>query len=313
MPELKNQPAYMKWLPSATTATIARCELLARGMVEGFISGRHRSPKKGFSVEFAEHRQYVPGDDLKNLDWKVLARKDRYYIKQYMEETNLRATILLDCSGSMAYCGDAAIEFEGRRLSKFDYGRYLAAALSFMLVGQQDGVGLVLFDSAIRTYLPAKAQASQVRNILEFLDGAEPGGDTSVASVFNEIAERIPARGLVIIISDLFDPDINGMLRSLHHFNYRRHEIVVLHVMADEELHFPFDGHIHLKDLESDQELQLDPKSIRASYLDQVNAFLKKLGEGCGQMHADYVPINTKMPFETALTDYLARRRTGVG
>ena len=170
MAEHKNQPSYMRWLPSKTTATIARCELIARGLVEGFISGRHRSPKKGFSVEFAEHRQYVPGDDLKNLDWKVLGRKDRLYIKQYMEETNLRATILLDCSGSMAYCGDEAVEFEGRRLSKFEYAQYLAAGLTYMLVGQQDGVGMVMFDDKVREYLPAKARASQVRNILEYID-----------------------------------------------------------------------------------------------------------------------------------------------
>lgn len=313
MADMKNGPSYMRWLPSKTTATISRCELIARGMVEGFISGRHRSPKKGFSVEFAEHRQYVPGDDLKNLDWKVLGRKDRYYIKQYMEETNLRATILLDCSGSMAYRGDEAMEFEGRRLSKFEYAQYLAAGLTYMLVGQQDGVGMVMFDSKIRTYLPAKARASQVRNILEYIDKAEPGGETSLSYIFNDIAERIPQRGLVIIISDLFDNDTTALIKALHHFHYRRHEIVVLHVMAEEEVHFPFNNFLHLQDLESPVELQLDPKSLRASYLERVQEFLAKVNDGCGQMHADYVPITTKKPFDTVLTDYLARRRTGVG
>ena len=309
---IDNQPGYMKWLPPATTATIARCEFFGRTMKNGFISGKHRSPKKGFSVEFAEHRQYVPGDDLRNLDWKVLARKDRLYIRQYEEETNLRATILLDCSGSMAYTGDAATVFDGRRLSKFDYARYLAAGLSYMLAGQQDAVGLVLFDSRIRQYLPAKSQASQVRHILEFMDNAKCGGDTAPAPVFDEIAERIPSRGLVVIISDLFDPDTDALLKALHHFNYRRHEIVVLHTMAEEELHFNFDGHIHFSDLESPAQLMLDAKAIRAGYLEQVNMFLKKIGDGVRKMNADYVPINTKTPFENVLTEYLSRRRSGV-
>lgn len=313
MAEQKNQPSYMRWLPSKTTATIARCELIARGQVEGFISGRHRSPKKGFSVEFAEHRQYVPGDDLKNLDWKVLGRKDRLYIKQYMEETNLRATILLDCSGSMAYCGEEAVEFEGRRISKFEYSQYLAAGLTYMLVGQQDGVGMVMFDDKVREYLPAKARASQVRNILEYIDKAEPGGETQLAKIFDEIAERIPQRGLVIIISDLFDEDTVALIKALHHFHYRKHEIVVFHVMAEEEIHFPFNSFLHLEDLESPMELQLDPKSLRASYLERVQEFLKTISDGCGQMHADYVPITTKKPFDVVLTDYLARRRTGIG
>ena len=311
MSGIENQPSYMKWLPPATTATISRCEFFGRTMKNGFISGKHRSPKKGFSVEFAEHRQYVPGDDLRNLDWKVLARKDRLYIRQYEEETNLRATILVDCSGSMNYAGEEASVFDGRRLTKFDYARYLAAGLSYMLAGQQDAVGLVLFDDKIRRYLPAKSQASQVRRILEFMDEAECGGDTAPAPVFDEIAERIPARGLVVIISDLFDPDTDALLKALHHFNYRKHEIVVLHTMADEELHFNFDGHVHFKDLESPSQLMFDAKAIRAGYLEQVNQFLSKVGAGVRKMNADYVPINTKTPFENVLTEYLSRRRQG--
>ena len=153
------QPGYMQWLPPKSTATIARCELFGRTMKSGFISGRHRSPKKGNSVEFAEHRQYMPGDDLRTLDWKVLGRKDKLYIRQYEEETNLRTTILLDCSGSMAYDGDRAAELDGRPLSKFDYARYLTAGLTYMLTGQQDAVGLVTFDSKMREYLPAKSSA----------------------------------------------------------------------------------------------------------------------------------------------------------
>ena len=305
------QPGYMKWLPPKTTATIARCELFGRTMKSGFISGRHRSPKKGNSVEFAEHRQYMPGDDLRTLDWKVLGRKDKLYIRQYEEETNLRTTILLDCSGSMAYAGDRAAELDGHPLSKFDYARYLAAGLTYMLTGQQDAVGLVTFDTKMRQYLPAKSSASQTRRILETLDEAKPGNETDPAPVIDEIAERIPPRGLVVVISDLFTPDVDALLKALHHFHYRKHEIIVLHTMAEEELHFDFDGHVHFDNLEGPEELLLDAKAVRAGYLEQVNAFLKKVGDGVRRMGADYVPMNTKVAFDRNLVDYLARRRSG--
>ena len=305
------QPGYMKWLPPKSTATIARCELFGRTMKSGFISGRHRSPKKGNSVEFAEHRQYMPGDDLRTLDWKVLGRKDKLYIRQYEEETNLRTTILLDCSGSMAFAGDRAAELEGRPLSKFDYARYLAAGLTYMLTGQQDAVGLVTFDTKMRQYLPAKSSASQTRRILETLDEAKPGNETDPAPVINDIAERIPPRGLVVVISDLFTKDVDALLKALHHFHYRKHEIIVLHTMAEEELHFDFDGHVHFDNLEGPDELLLDAKAVRAGYLEQVNAFLKKVGDGVRRMGADYVPMNTKVAFDRNLVDYLARRRSG--
>ena len=304
-------PRYMRWLPPKTTGTVTRLEFIAHGIVDGFISGKHRSPKKGSSVEFAEHRQYVPGDDLRNLDWRALARKDRYYIKQYVEETNLRATILLDASGSMAYRGDLAAEVDGRRLSKFEYAKYLAAALAYLLIGQQDAVGLVTFDKAVRAYLPAKAQASQVRLVLEEIDRAEAAADTGCGPVFDDIAERIPHRGVVFIVSDLFD-DPNAIVKALHHFRYRRHEIIVLHVMAEEELTFPFDSFSQFRDLEGmAEDLELDPKSFRASYLDSVREYLKVISTGCGQMNVDYVPISTKTPFDKVLTDYLARRQRG--
>ena len=301
----------MRWLPPKTTGTISRLEFIAHGIVDGFISGKHRSPKKGSSVEFAEHRQYVPGDDLRNLDWRVLARKDRYYIKQYVEETNLRATILLDASGSMAYRGTLAAEQDGRRLSKFEYAQYISAALAYLLIGQQDAVGLVSFDSRMRAYLPAKAQASQVRLILEEIDRSEPGKDTDCAAIFDDIAERIPHRGVVIIVSDLFD-DPEAILRALHHFRFRHHEIIVFHVMAEEEISFPFDAFTHFRDLEgTPEELQVDPKALRANYLENVRAFLKTIAAGCGQMNVDYVPISTKDPFDKVLSDYLARRQNG--
>lgn len=305
------QPAYMKWLPPTTTAGISRCEFFARRMKTGFISGRHRSPKKGNSVEFAEHRQYMPGDDPRTLDWKVLGRKDRLYIRQYEEETNLRTTILLDCSGSMDYGGESAAEHDGKKLTKFDYARYLAAGLAYMIAGQQDAVGLVTFDTKIREYLPARSAATQTRRILEFLDKSEPGNETDPAPVIDDIAERIPPRGLVVLISDLFTEDADRLVKALHHFTFRKHEVVVLHVMAKEELTFDFDGHVRFENLEGPDELMLDVKSIRAGYLEQVNAFLRKIGDGVRKTGADYVPMSTAVPFDKALSGYLSRRRSG--
>ncbi|MEI6647483.1 MAG: DUF58 domain-containing protein [bacterium] len=305
---MDNAPAYMRWLPGHTTATLTRLELVARSVMEGFVSGRHKSPHKGFSVEFAEHRQYVPGDDLRDLDWRVLARKDRYYIKQYIEETNLRATILLDASGSMAYRGEQAAELDGRKLSKLEYAQYIAAVLSYLLIGQQDAVGMVTFDSKIRSYIPARSRASQVRTILEQIDATQPGNETALSDIFHDIAERIPRRGLVIILSDLFD-NTETLLKALHHFRYRRHEVIVMHIMAEEELHFPFDSFTEFKDLESVRQLEVDPKTIRASYLDRVRRFLSDISAGCGEIRADYLPLSTKKPFDRALADYLARRK----
>jgi uncharacterized protein (DUF58 family) len=299
----------MRLLPASALATLGRLELTARGMVEGFVAGKHRSPHKGFSVEFAEHRQYVPGDDLRNLDWRVLGRKDRYYIKQYIEETNLRATLLVDASGSMAYGGSAAAAMDGQPASKFAYAQYLAASLTYLLIGQADAVGMVTFDTRLRTYYPARSRASQVRLILEELDRTQPGGETGLADVLHDIAERIPRRGLVIILSDLFD-DTDQLLKALHHFRYRRHEVMVMHIMAEEELRFPFDSFTDFRDLELEgEQLALDPKTIRASYLDRVRAFLKSVEAGCGEMEIDYVPLNTTTPYDRALADYLSRRR----
>lgn len=301
----------MRWLPPQTTAAFSRCELLARAKKLGFVSGRHRSPKKGHSVEFAEHRSYLPGDDLRTLDWKVLGRKDKLYVRQFEEETNQRVTILLDSSGSMAYVGDAAAELNGRHLSKFDYARHLAAGLAYLITGQQDGVGLVTFDTKVRAYLPAKSSSSHLRHILETLDGTAAGGETDPAPVINDIAERIPPRGLVVLISDLFTEDADALVKALHHFGVRRHELVVFHVMAEEELTFDFDGHVRFENLEGEDDIFLDAKAVRAAYLKEVNGFLKKVGDGIRKFGADYVPVNTKVPFEKALVEYLARRRSG--
>lgn len=299
---------YMRLLPTKAIKAVGRLELIARTPKEGFVTGRHKSPNKGFSVEFAEHRAYAPGDDLRNLDWRVLGRTDRLYVKEFVEETNMRATILLDASGSMGYVGEEAAECEGKRLSKFEYARYMASALSYLLINQQDAAGSVVFDSAIRSFLPARARPSQLRQVLEDFCTHEPGGDTNLSEIFHEIAERIPRRGMVIIISDLFD-DPRSLINALHHFRHRRHEVILFHVMADEELTFPFNGFAEFEDLEAtDVRIPLSPRTIRASYIDQVREFLRLITTECGRLSIDYVPMNTKRPYEVALAEYIRAR-----
>jgi len=300
---------YMDLLPSQTTTQVSRLEFLARGMVEGFITGRHRSPHKGFSVEFAEHRQYAPGDNLRDLDWRVYGKSDRFYIKQYVEETNLRATILVDSSGSMAYTGDMATELDGKKLSKFAYAQLLAAALSYILIKQQDAVGLVTFDTGMRRYIPARSRAGQLRQVMNELNETKPGGETGLSSIFHNIADRIHRRGVVVIISDLFD-NTDALIKALHHFHYRRHEVLVFHIMAEEELTFPFKGSTRFHSLEqADVKLQIDPQSLRSEYLEKVQSFVSAIEMACSQIRADYVPVTTKTPFQEALSDCLSRRR----
>jgi uncharacterized protein (DUF58 family) len=304
-----SSPEYMRLLNPDALAKIHRLELLARGVVEGFVSGRHKSPYKGFSVEFAEHRQYVPGDDTRDLDWRVYGKSDRYYIKQYIEETNLRGVILLDASGSMRYTGQQAARYDGQALSKFEYGQFLAASLAHLMIHQQDAVGLVTFDTAVRRYIPSRARVSHLRAILEELTQTQPGAESALAPVFHDIAERAHRRGLIVIISDLFD-DAKAILNALHHFRYRKHEVLLLHVMAEEELTFPFDRWSLFRDLEVDQRrVQLDPRSVRAEYLDRVRTFIREIESGCGQMDVDYVQLSTRRNFDVALAHYLANRR----
>ena len=301
--------SYLRLLRSEALGRFSRLELIARGVVEGFVSGRHQSPYKGTSIEFAEHRQYAPGDDLRDLDWRVFAKSDRYYIKQYKEETNLRATILLDASGSMNYRGERAAPIDGEPVSKFEYARYLAASLTYLLVNQQDAVGLVTFDSKVRQYIPARSNARHIRVLLQEMDKMEPADDTSLGPIFHDVAERVHRRGLVVVISDLFD-DVDQLTKALHHFRYRKHEVVLLHVMADEELTFPFDRWTDFRDLEvAGSHEELDPLTVRAEYLQRVQEFIGRVESECGKMEVDYVPMNTRVPFDVALSGFLATRQ----
>ena len=299
---------YMRLLPAEIAGTLSRLEMLARAKKQGGINGRHASPNKGFSVVFAEHRQYAPGDNLRDLDWRAYGKADRYYIKQYIEETNLRATLVVDCSGSMSYRGDMAAEVGGKRLSKLEYARYFAAAMAYLMVKQQDAVGLVTFDDKIRASLRAASRPSQVRVLLEELSRSESGGDTRLAAVLHEVAERIPRRGLVMIFSDCFE-DAEEIIKAFHHFQYRSHEVVLFHIMAEEELTFPFGSSQEFRDLEGAAgRLKVDPRAVRAAYLKKVNEHVAMLESACGRMKADYVPLTTRQPYHRALADFLARR-----
>ena len=302
------QPEYLSLLDPDALGKIHRLQLIARGVVEGFVSGRHKSPYKGFSAEFAEHREYVPGDNIRDMDWRVYGRTDRYYIKQYIEETNLRSLILLDGSGSMGYTGRLAARHRGRTLSKFRYAQFLAASLAHLMINQQDAVGLATFDTQIRRYIPARSRASHLRVILEEISGTAPGAESSLAGVFHDLAERVHRRGLIIIISDLFD-NVTQILRALHHFRYRKHELLLLHVMAEEELTFPFDRWSVFRNLERPgHRLQLDPLAVRSEYLSRLRQFIRRLEVGCGQMDIDYVQLSTGNSFDIALAHYLAHR-----
>ncbi|MEM1082617.1 MAG: DUF58 domain-containing protein [Verrucomicrobiota bacterium] len=301
-------PECMRLLPVETMGVMRRLEWYARKRKTGTLTGRHSSPDKGFSVEFAEHREYAPGDDPKNLDWRVMAKSDRNVIRQYIEETNLRAMLAVDISGSMAYTGDHAAEVGGKAMSKLEYAKHLAAALAYLFVKQGDAAGLVTFDKEVRGFLRAKSRPSQVRQILEELHECELGADTDTATVLHEVAETIPRRGLVIMISDLFD-DPDRIVEALHHFDYRQHELVIFHLMAEEELTFPFQRFQRFRDLEGVEEmLRIDPRAVRAEYLERIRRFIKRLDTACGKLRADYVAVNTKTPLRDTLLRYFGNR-----
>jgi len=306
-----NNLDYMRLIPEETTKAVSRLEFLAYNKIEGFINGKHSSPNKGSSVEFAEHRIYTSGDDVKNIDWRVYAKNDRYYVKQYQEETNLNTTIIVDASASMSYKGTESTTINGGQVSKFEYAQYLAAAFSYLLIKQQDAVGLVTFDSKVRSFLPPKSSPTQIRQILKTLHNCKAKKETNVAEVFSEVAKRIHQRGVVIIISDLFD-DPEKIINAIHNFGYRKHEVILFHIMADEELTFPFKTFTEFQDIEnSGHSVEVDPKAIKATYLERVREFIRKIEKGCHHIKGDYIPVSTKEDFTEVFSNYLLKVRKG--
>ena len=292
-----------KYLDPKVLSKITRLDLQARLVVEGFVSGLHRSPFYGYSVEFASHREYVPGDDTRHIDWKVLGKTDRYYIKQYEEETNLKATFLLDASESMHYGKD-----NGKNgMTKYQYASAAAASLAFLLLQQQDAVGLGVFDEQLRSYIPASANPNQIKTFVHEIDINEPKAKTSLEDICHTMAEKIARRGMVCLVSDLF-VDIDGLLRGLQHFRHYGHEVMVLHVMDEDELTFPFQGNTMFNGLEDMGRLLIEPRALRKGYLEAMNAFCRRVKRTCVANRIDYKLISTADHLDAALLAFLAAR-----
>lgn len=291
----------LKYLNPNTLATLSNMQLRARMVVEGFIVGLHKSPYHGFSVEFAEHRAYGPGDNLRYLDWRLYGKTDRFYVKQFEEETNLKAHLMLDMSKSMAYASG--------EISKLQYGSYLSAALTYLLLRQQDAVGLTLFDTEIRTHIRPSSRPSMLNNILSQLEHVEPGEETSIGHSLHHLADRINRRGLVIIISDMLD-DLDNILNGLKHFRHDRHEVLVFHILDPREVDFEFDAQAKFKDMESGEILATEPWHIQKDYQNAVDQFRQTLGARCREQHVDYVPLTTDQSLDVALLAYLNKRHS---
>ncbi len=315
-----------RYLDPKVLARISRLELKARLVVEGYISGLHRSPYHGFSVEFAEHREYVPGDDVRHIDWKVYGRSDRYYIKQYEEETNLKAHILLDASESMGYpFGDPlgktpladggqsketareAGGANGRRISKYEYGTYVAASLAYLILRQQDAAGIALFDDEVRHYLPPSSNVKQLPTLFDTIEKGTLNQKTNVGTIMNQMADRVKKRSLFLVISDLLD-SLESVQNGLKMLRYRGHEVLVFHVLDREELSFPFQRMTLFEGLEGLPDLVADPRALRKGYLAELERYLESVRKTCREHRIDYVLLSTDEKLHVALSSYLAKR-----
>jgi uncharacterized protein (DUF58 family) len=281
---------------------IARAQALgvkARSIVEGLRVGEHRSPFRGFSVEFVQHRQYTPGDDIRHIDWKSYGRTERYTIKQYEQETNFLGHILVDASRSMLY-GDGDT-------NKLEYAKLLAATLAYVIIHQRDSAGLSVFNDGWRARLPVSGQPGHVQTILETLEGTEPLEKTAVGPLLHELAQNVRRRGLVFLISDCFD-SVGGIMQGLKHLRFQGHEVTVFHVLHPDELNLPFDGLVKFDGLEERRHLLARPQLIRPAYLRALKSYLKELRESCEAIRCDYVLMDTSRPLAETLTAYLAQR-----
>ena len=293
-------PDSKKYLRPEVTQRIRRLELKARRVVEGFLSGMHRSPYFGQSIEFLQHRQYTPGDEIRHIDWKVYARQDRLHIKQYEEETNLRLTLLVDRSASMAY-GDG-------ETNKFDFSAAVAASLAYLALRQKDACGLMTFDTEVRESVPAKSNQQQLSRILGLLDQVGADGRTDLVRVSKLVGQAIPRRGLIVIVSDLLG--IDSLVEGLRVLRSRGHDVVLFHVLHDDEIDFPFSGATRFEGLESDDILNCNPRALREGYLEALDAFLTSTRQACGRLSIDYIQVRTSDPLDAMLARFLSRRLT---
>ncbi len=295
----RNRPRDRQFLDPAVVARLATLELKARTVVEGFISGLHRSPFKGFSVEFAEYRQYIHGDDLSTIDWKVYARSDRHFVKKFEEETNVHCQLLVDVSGSMAY--------GSRGITKFEYAACLAASLGYLMNRRRDAVGMTAFSDRIVDALPSSTRPGHLRNLLVALDRLEVGSRTNVGRPLHQIADAMTRRGMVVLISDLLD-DPESVIRGLKHFQYRGSDVLVLQVLDPDELEFPFERATRFEDLETGDEVMATPAAVREHYLKQIGGLIDRYRRELGAAGIDYQLFKTSEPLEMALLAYLSTR-----
>jgi uncharacterized protein (DUF58 family) len=291
---------YQRYLDPQTLASIEGLDLQARMVVEGYVAGMHPSPYHGFSVEFAEHREYVPGDDIRHVDWKVWSKTDKLYLKQYEEETNLLSYLLVDTSESMAYAS-------GENVTKLQYAQFVASALAYMILKQQDSVGVIVFDDAVRRYLKPAGSPSQLKEVIRLLDVTPAREKSDLGVVFHDLAERFKKRGVVAVFSDLFD-NVDKVVSGLKHFRHRRHEVIVFHILDPAEIEFPFRDTTLFKGLEDISQILTDPHALRRAYRDEVTSFLKEIEKACRMADIDYVPLRTDQNLGIALSSYLASR-----
>ncbi len=298
-------PASRRYLHPDAIARIARLELRARAVVEGVLAGLHRSPYKGQSVEFLQHREYVRGDDLRRVDWKVWGRQDRLYVKEFEEETNLRLTLLVDCSASMDYARPAAAGPPA--LGKYDYAATLAASLAWLALSHGDAVGCTLFDDHVRASVPARTKRSHLSSVVEVLETPRAGRTTAFLPVLRSLAETLPRRGMVAIVSDLLG-DREGVFQGLQFLRKRGHDLLVLHVMDDDELEFPFQGPTRFEGLELPDHINCNPRALREGYLAALGEFLADVRTRAAAARSDYALIRTGEPLDGALVKLLSRR-----
>lgn len=292
-------PDSKRFLHPEAISRISRLEVRARHVVEGFLSGMHRSPYFGQSVEFLQHREYVAGDDLRHVDWKVWARQDRLYVKQFEEETNLRCNLLVDVSNSMNY---------GRGpLNKYNYAATLAASLAYLILKQQDAVGCVTFDQKARQTIPPRNRQNHILSICEAFDQCSPADKTDMYAVLRQMAEGLPRRGMMVLVSDLL-ADRAGLVKGLKLLRQRGHDVLVFHVMDDDELDFPFTGPTKFEGLESLDHLNCNPRALRDGYLEALQAYLDEVRRECARNTIDYALVRTSAPLDAALTTYLSNR-----
>jgi len=290
----------MKYLSNDAISKLENLQIKAKKVEEGFIVGLHKSPYHGFSVEFSDHRSYGPGDEIRHIDWKLWAKTDRFFIKRYEEETNLKAHIIIDRSGSMGY--------SSHTISKLEYAKILAASFSYMLIKNQDAVGMHMFDSKIKKSIMPRSTRGHLNILLSEMEKIQPNKTTNIARALHECAEKTNKKGLVILISDLMD-DKEKILTGLKHFLYKGHEVIVFHVLDPKEITFDFNERVRFQDIESGREIITDPRQIKKSYQDNMEKFIDFYQYNCGKHRIDYMQISTDQPLDTALTKYLSKRK----